>query len=182
VLQIKIHGRGGQGAQMAAQVLATAFFREGKYVQAFASYGGARRGTAVSSYIRIDNRPIRLRCDIENPDAVLIFDASLIDEKMLKGINKDTSLLINSTKEAKDLKECSGFKVYTIDGINIASRNGLGRIVNSVLLGALAGLLDAPDFKNMQNVIEEMSPVKVPENISSFRDGYELAKKFKGVA
>lgn len=182
MLQIRMHGRGGQGAQMAAQIVATAFFREGKYVQAFASYGGARRGTAVSSFIRVDDRPIRLRCDIENPDAVLIFDASLIDEKLLKGIKKDTILLVNSTKKAEELQECSGLQVYTIDGKAIASRNGLGRIVNSAIVGGLAGLLDAPDFKNLQSVVEEMSPVKVFENISSCRDGYELARKLKGVA
>lgn len=181
MLQIRMHGRGGQGAQMAAQILATAFFREGKYVQAFATYGGARRGTAVSSFIRVDVRPIRLRCDIENPDAVLCFDASLLDGKLLHGIDKDTILLVNSTMPAESFQELGDYNIFTIDGKAIASRNGLGRIVNSVLLGALAGFLDAPDFENLQSVVKDMSPVKINENLSSCRDGYELARKFKGV-
>src|SRR3972149_5535456 len=65
MLQIVIHGRGGQGAQLAGNLLAMAFFAEGRQVQTFATYGGARRGTPVSSSIRVDDRPIRLRCDIE---------------------------------------------------------------------------------------------------------------------
>ena len=65
MLQIIIQGRGGQGAQTAGNLLAMAFFAQGRQVQSFASYGGARRGTPVSSYIRIDERPIRVRCDIE---------------------------------------------------------------------------------------------------------------------
>ena len=71
MLQIIIQGRGGQGAQTAGDLLARAFFAEGREVQSFATYGGARRGTPVSSFIRVDDRPIRVRCDIERADAIL---------------------------------------------------------------------------------------------------------------
>ncbi|HAP31944.1 MAG TPA: pyruvate ferredoxin oxidoreductase [Firmicutes bacterium] len=182
MLQIRMHGRGGQGAQMAAQILATAFFRERKYVQAFATYGGARRGTAVSSFLRIDDKPIRLRCNIEDPDAVLCFDASLLDEKLLQGAGTKTLILVNSTLSAEAFKDFAGLKIYTIDGKAIAAHNGLGRIVNSALLGAFAGLLGAPEFKNLQQVVEEMSPVKAKENVSSCLEGYELARAIRGVA
>jgi len=177
-----MHGRGGQGAQMAAQILATAFFREGKYVQAFATYGGARRGTAVSSFLRIADRPIRLRCDIEDPDAILCFDASLLEDKLLKGATEKTLILVNSTMPPEAFKEFDSLKIFTVDGKSIAGRNGLGRIVNSALLGAFAGLLGAPAFQNLQSVVEEMSPVKVKENVSSCLEGYELARTIKGVA
>ena len=78
MLQIVIQGRGGQGAQTAGNLLAAAFFAAGRQVQCFASYGGARRGTPVSSYLRVDDRPIRVRCDIERADAILCFDATLL--------------------------------------------------------------------------------------------------------
>ena len=83
MLQIIIQGRGGQGAQTAGTLLAMAFFAEGREVQSFASYGGARRGTPVSSFIRVDDRPIRVRCDIERADAILCFDASLLEGGLL---------------------------------------------------------------------------------------------------
>lgn len=181
MLQAKIYGRGGQGAQMAAQILAAAFFLEGKYVQAFASYGGARRGALVSSFMRVDDRPIRLRCEIEDPDALLIFDVSLIDDKLIKGINKDTIVIVNSAAGTEKLKDYKDLQIYNVDGKEIASRNGLGRIVNSALIGAFAGFLDAPNFKDLLKVVQDMSPAKVDENISSCRDGYALARKLKGV-
>ena len=78
VLQIIIQGRGGQGAQTAGNLLARAFHAQGRHIQGFASYGGARRGTPVTSYIRVDDRPVRVRCDIERADAILCFDASLL--------------------------------------------------------------------------------------------------------
>ncbi len=83
MLQIIIQGRGGQGAQTAGNLLAMAFFAAGRQVQAFSSYGGARRGTPVSSFIRVADRPIRVRCDIEQADAILCFDASLLEGRLL---------------------------------------------------------------------------------------------------
>ncbi|MBI2318822.1 MAG: 2-oxoacid:acceptor oxidoreductase family protein, partial [Betaproteobacteria bacterium] len=71
MLQFFIQGRGGQGAQTAGTILAQMFFQEGKEVLVYSTYGGARRGTPVSSSLRIDDKPIRMRCDIENPDAIL---------------------------------------------------------------------------------------------------------------
>ena len=83
MLEIVIQGRGGQGAQTAGNLLAAAFFAAGREVQCFASYGGARRGTPVSSYLRVDEKPIRVRCDIERADAILCFDASLLEGRLL---------------------------------------------------------------------------------------------------
>lgn len=177
MLQINIQGRGGQGAQKAAQILATAFFHEGKYVQAFATYGGARRGAPVSSYIRADNKKIYLRCDIEQPDGILFFDPSLLNHSLLKGISENTMILINSSKEAEEFKHFGNYNFVTVDAKAIARKTGLGRIVNSALLGAFAALLDQPEINNLLKVVEEMSPTKVQENINSCLNGYELIKE-----
>jgi Pyruvate/2-oxoacid:ferredoxin oxidoreductase gamma subunit len=102
VLQVIIQGRGGQGAQTAGNLLAMAHFAAGQQVQAFSSYGGARRGTPVSSFIRVDDRPIRLRCDIERADAILCFDASLLDARLLAAARADTLIVVNSMKTSAE--------------------------------------------------------------------------------
>jgi len=89
--EIIIVGRGGQGAQVAGNQLAQAFFAEGKYVQSFATYGGARRGGPVASSIRVDEEPVILRCNIERADAILCFDASLLDAKLLELTSADVA-------------------------------------------------------------------------------------------
>lgn len=177
MLQIRVQGRGGQGAQRAGEVLAATFFREGKFVQAFASYGGARRGAPVSSFIKVDDTFIRQRCNIEHPDAILCFDSSLMDNTLLAGASKDTLILVNSSKPAEAFKDLGDLKIVTVDGIALAQKNNLGRIVNTALLGAFAGLVQTPNIEVLKKVVEEMSPVKVPQNVSSCLDGYELARK-----
>lgn len=179
MLEIRIQGRGGQGAQVAGQILATAFFREGKYIQSFASYGGARRGTPVSAFLRVDDKPITLRCDIENPDAILCFDSSLLDMTLLKGATPRTKILVNSSRSPEDFKYLGDFHIITIDAKKIARRNNLGRIVNSALIGAFAALLGTPALENLVEVVKEMSPTRVEENAASCREGYEIIKTEK---
>lgn len=177
MLQFIIQGRGGQGAQLAGDILANVFFQEGKYVQAYATYGGARRGTAVSSFIRVDDNPIRLRCNIEDPDVIVCFDPSLLDDVLLKSATEDTLILINSSQPPEFFESLGKFKVVTIDAMAIAQENKLGRIVNTTLVGAVAGLLGRPTLKVLCEVVSDMSPVKVDQNVKSCEDGYRLIRK-----
>lgn len=172
MLEIIIQGRGGQGAQTAGNLLATAFFNEGKHVQAFATYGGARRGTPVSSYIRIADSPIQRRCDIDKPDAILCFDATLLDQNSLKGVSKDTLLVVNSTRAAEQFRHLADCRIYSIDGFAIAKRNGLGNFINSALLGAFAAVLKSPDIESMRQTVADSAPVKKEENVNACLDGY----------
>jgi len=103
MLEIVIQGRGGQGAQTAGNLLAATFFAAGAHVQSFATYGGARRGTPVSSFIRVDDRPIRVRCDIERADAILCFDATLLDGRLLAAADERTLIVVNSGRSRDDL-------------------------------------------------------------------------------
>src|SRR5512144_2031219 len=105
MLQIIIQGRGGQGAQTAGNLLARAYFAEGKQVQVFASYGGARRGTPVSSFLRVDDRPVRLRCDIERADAILCFDASLLDGRLLATAHAGTLIVVHSARTVQEVAQ-----------------------------------------------------------------------------
>lgn len=173
MLQIIIQGRGGQGAQTAGNLLAAAFFAEGRHVQAFSTYGGARRGTPVSSYIRVDDRPIRLRCDIEQADAILCFDASLLAGPLAAAARPDTLIVVNSSRPAEHYAAAlPGLRVIPVDGLAISRRHGLGRIVNSALLGAFARAIEAPALDVLTQVLTDEAPKLHDENIAACEDGY----------
>ena len=176
LLQIIIQGRGGQGAQTAGNLLATAFFAAGRQVQAFSSYGGARRGTPVSSYIRVDERPIRLRCDIERADAILCFDSTLLDARLLAAAGPDTLIVVNSAQPPEHFGQAlPGRRVIPVDGISISRRHGLGRIVNSALLGAFARAIEAPGLDVLERTLTEEVPKLVEANIAACEEGYRWA-------
>ena len=173
MLQIVIQGRGGQGAQTAGNLLAMAFFAQGRQVQCFASYGGARRGTPVSSYLRVDERPIRLRCDIERADAILCFDASLLEGRLLATAHAGTLIVVNSARTREQFAlALPGYQVIPVDGLAIARRNGLGRIVNSALLGACARALSSPSLEVLERTLVEQAPKLHDENIAACEAGY----------
>lgn len=175
MLEIVIQGRGGQGAQTAGTLLAATFFAEGRQVQSFASYGGARRGTPVSSFIRIDDNPVRVRCDIERADAILCFDATLLEGRLLATAHARTLIVVNSGRAAGDFaRSHPGYRVLPVDAIAISRRAGLGRIVNSALLGAFARVLAAPPLVALERVVAERSPRLTDENLAACREGYRV--------
>lgn len=178
MLQIVIQGRGGQGAQSAGNLLAAAYFAEGRQVQAFASYGGARRGTPVSSFLRVDDRPIRLRCDIERPDAILCFDATLLQGPLLASATPETLIVVNSARSASEFRaQLPGYRILPVDGLAISRRHGLGRIVNSALLGALASAVGDPPLAVLSRVVREEAPKLGDANAAACEDGYHAARE-----
>lgn len=176
MLEIIIQGRGGQGAQTAGNLLLQAFFEEGKQVQGFATYGGARRGTPVNSMIRVDDVPIRLRCDIEQASAILCFDRSLLDSLLLSRATRDTLVLVNSAQLQDNHSSSGDFRVFPIDAVAISQENNLGRFVNSALLGAFCCLLGTPSVDTMSATILAAAPVKPEENVAACQAGFEMAR------
>jgi pyruvate ferredoxin oxidoreductase gamma subunit len=173
VLQFIIQGRGGQGAQTAGQLLARAYFAQGRQVQCFASYGGARRGTPVSSFLRIDERPVRLRCDIERADAILCFDATLLEGWLLASAHPGTTIVVNSARSREQFAhDLPGYRVIPVDGLAIARAHGLGRIVNSALLGAFARAVEAPALEVLKDTLVAQVPRLQDENIAACAQGY----------
>ena len=176
MLQIIIQGRGGQGAQTAGNLLAAAFFAAGRQVQCFASYGGARRGTPVSSYLRVDDRPVRVRCDIERADAILCFDASLLGGALLATATPATVIVVNSARSAAELaRTLPGLRLVPVDGLALSRRHGLGRIVNSALLGAFARAVGAPALPVLQATLQQRSPKLQDANVAACEEGWRLA-------
>ncbi len=178
MLQFIIQGRGGQGAQTAGNILAEFFFQEGRQVLAYATYGGARRGTPVSSSLRVDDKPIRMRCDIEKPDAIVCFDPSLLaGTPVLKSASAETLLLINSVYPAERFAELGVKRVVSIDAKSIAKSHQLGAMVNSTLVGALLGVLAYGNVALLRKVVAETSPVKAAENVAACLEGYRIARE-----
>lgn len=176
MIEIVIQGRGGQGAQTAGNLLAAAFFAAGREVQCFASYGGARRGTPVSSFLRVDERPIRVRCDIERADAILCFDANLLGPALLACADLRTLIVVNSAKTRSEFAQSlPGRQVIPVDGLAISRRHGLGRIVNSALLGALARAIGEPTLPVLEATLTERSPKLHDQNIAACEEGWRVA-------
>lgn len=150
-----------------------AFFAEGREVQSFATYGGARRGTPVSSFLRVDDKPIRVRCDIERADALLVFDASLLEGRLLAAADHRTLIVVNSRRTAAQFAaDLPGYRVLPVDGIGVSQANGLGRIVNSALLGAFIRAIEAPSLETLSRIVGEETPKKERENVAACIEGY----------
>jgi pyruvate ferredoxin oxidoreductase gamma subunit len=173
MIDIIILGRGGQGAQTAGNQLARAFFAKSLHVQVFSTYGGARRGTPVTSSLRVDTAPIRLRCNITCASAVLCFDDSLLDATLMASAAEDAPIMVNSARTSEELGG-GPHQIIPLDGSMIARRNNMGKVVNSALLGGFVAALGQPDIETMCRIIEDTAPVKKAENVAACREAYGL--------
>ena len=144
---VRIHGRGGQGAVTAAELLSVAAFHEGRHAQAFPTFGSERTGAPVVSFCRIDDRPIRLREPITSPDALVVQDPTLLHQvNVFAGLGPAGYLLVNTSRTLSQLgigelaADLQPDRVATVPATEIA-REALGRpLPNAALLGAFAAL------------------------------------------
>lgn len=172
-----MHGRGGQGAVIAAKILASALFKEGKYAQSFPSFGVERRGAPVMAFTRIDDKPIRLRCEIYTPDHLLVLDPSLILHlSVTAGLKPGGMILINSENSPASFNLPAEFRVATIDATAIAVRHGLGThsapVVNTAILGAFSKLTGLVGIEAIAQAVMESVPVKHEQNERATREAY----------
>lgn len=141
--EISIHGRGGQGSLVLAQFMAIAALEDGKYGQAFPFLGGGgeRRGKPIIAYCRLDDRPIRLRSRVANPDYIILQDVTIFEEvNVLDGLKPGGMILINTDKSVADLGLSGDFQVFAFSATDLA-REILGLpIMNTALLGAFSAV------------------------------------------
>ena len=140
MMEIRFHGRGGQGAVTSAEMVALAAIEEGKFAQSFPSFGPERRGAPVVSFARVDQKPIRLRSKIYEPDVAVVLDPSLL--KILdpsQGLKPGGMLIINTNKTIEQVRSEFGFKVKlaVVDGDLIAKQELGLPITNTTMIGAL---------------------------------------------
>jgi 2-oxoacid:acceptor oxidoreductase gamma subunit (pyruvate/2-ketoisovalerate family) len=180
MIEIKFRGRGGQGAVVASEILGRAFFLEGKYPQSFSLFGGERRGAPVVGFLRADDEPILLKCQIKHPNHLLLFDLSLIDEKeILRELKPGGTLLINTPKGIECFEGLRRFSMGLIDAGSIARNVGLGGTFNTAMLGAYVRLTDAIHLETLIETVKEMVPAKIGENIEAVKAAYDQAKIYR---
>jgi 2-oxoacid:acceptor oxidoreductase gamma subunit (pyruvate/2-ketoisovalerate family) len=148
MIEVRFHGRGGQGAVTSAELMALAAIAEGKYAQAFPSFGPERRGAPVQAFLRISDTPIRLREKIYAPDVVVVLDPSLLATANVKaGLKVGGTMVANSSKPVAAVRgECGyGDRTAVADASKIAEEEMGVPITNTTMLGALmkaVGLID----------------------------------------
>ncbi|NMB40666.1 MAG: pyruvate ferredoxin oxidoreductase subunit gamma, partial [Firmicutes bacterium] len=161
VLEIRFHGRGGQGAVTSAELFAQAAIMEGKYAQAFPSFGPERRGAPVVAFCRIDEQPIFLRTNINEPDVVMVLDPSLLQVvDVTAGLKNQGILIVNSGKEPHHFMMDRLAKAATINATQIALDILKRPITNTVLLGALAKIADVVKVESLIDAIEQRFDAK----------------------
>jgi pyruvate ferredoxin oxidoreductase gamma subunit len=165
VYSVRIHGRGGQGAVTAAELLSVAAFLEGRHAQAFPSFGSERTGAPVVSFCRIDDRPIRAREPISAPDALIVQDPTLLHQvDVFGGLRPGGVVLLNSTSPPAGLGLAEledRARVVTVAASELA-REHLGRpLPNAALLGGFAALTGAVSLESVAAAIQERFPGRV---------------------
>lgn len=180
MIEIKFRGRGGQGAVVASEILGRAFFLEGKYPQCFSLFGGERRGAPVVGFLRVDEQPILLKCQIYHPDQVIIFDFSLVDEReIVQELKPSGVILLNTNKEIDFFKELRKFKMGLTDASSIARSMGVGDTFNTAILGAYIRLTNLVKMETLIEAVKAMVPAKVEANIQAVKEAYNQVKVFE---
>lgn len=184
LIEIRWHGRGGQGAKTASLLLADAAFNTGKYIQGFPEYGPERMGAPITAYNRISSTPITLHSNIYEPDYVVVVDDTLLESvDVTAGLKDSGAIIINTTKDATELlPRLKGYKgsVYTIDARKV-SMETLGKYFpNTPMLAAIvnvSGIMSDEDFLNDMQGSFKHKFAKKPEVIEGNMKALELALK-----
>jgi len=183
LIEIRWHGRGGQGAVTSAELIAMAAIVENKFAVAIPYFGAERRGAPVTAFNRISTKPIRIRSNIKNPDYVVILDPLL--ERIVniyEGLKKDGMVVINSYKEP----QIKGYRVAYVNATDIALRNKLVEggipIVNTAMIGALIKASKILSLESIEIAIRRRWRKEIAEkNINALTEAYELTKIREGV-
>ncbi len=177
MMEIRFHGRAGQGIVTAAELLADAVHMEGKFSQAFPFFGSEKRGPPVTSYLRIDSKPIVIHEEIEKPDIVVVAEPSVMTEVQVDaGLKPNGKLILNSPKTREEIKASgvvNGHHLDVVNGTEIALKY-LGKpITNTVMLGALCKFTDVVKLESVIKAIEKRFPEKLAKpNIEAITECY----------
>ncbi len=178
MIEIRLHGRGGQGSVIASKILAVAAFGEGNWVQSFPKFGVERRGAPVEAFLRIAKDKILIRSEVTEPDLVVVLDPSLIEViDFTTGLKENGSILINTNKKPDQIELSKRFKVSCVDASKIAADHGLGPrtspIVNTAICGAFAKSSGLMDIDSVCKAIKEEVPIKPEKNSEAARVAYD---------
>ena len=182
MVEFRWHGRGGQGAWTASELLARTALDEGKYIQSFPEFGPERMGAPVTAFTRISTEPIRLHCAIYDPDVVIVLDNTLLKSvPVTAGLNReDNVLIINSSEDPAVLRKNLGVtkgKVWTVPATEIALRILGAPITNTALLGVVAKSTGIVTLEGIEKTLKgRFRPDLAEKNFAVIKEAYKEAK------
>jgi len=185
MVEIRFHGRGGQGTVVASVILAKALFENGFNVQTFPSFGVERRGAPVEAYLRLDRETISVRSNVYKPDHIVVQDRKLFDTaSVMTGLKPNGWIILNAPDSFEIPLLCKDYPIARIDAAQIARKHGLGTqthpIINTAMVGAFARALDMPSIDSLIKAIQDEISVKTSANIEAAKEAFEqLSLKYR---
>jgi len=179
MLEVRWHGRGGQGAVTSVEMLALAAIGEGKYAQGFPSFGPERRGAPVEAFNRVDDTRIKKRQRIYHPDVVVVLDPGLITlVNVAEGLKPEGLLIINTSKSFKEIEPYLQFKgrIALVDASKIAWEELGVPITNTTMLGALVKMTDIVKLESLNEPIEHRFGRIAKKNLAAMKRAYDAIK------
>jgi len=179
MIEVRWHGRGGQGAVTSVELLAQAAIGKGKFAQGFPSFGPERRGAPVAAFSRIDDKKIKVRSGIYKPDVVIVLDSSLIGLiDVLDGLKPEGNLIVNTPKTPEEIRKELKFSgsISTVDGTHIAREEMGVPIANTTMIGALLKIIGVMDIDAMKEMVEHRFGRIAQKNLNAMRRAYDEIK------
>jgi 2-oxoacid:acceptor oxidoreductase gamma subunit (pyruvate/2-ketoisovalerate family) len=181
ILEVRWHGRGGQGAWTASELLARAAVFEDKFIQSFPEFGPERMGAPVTAFTRISTEPIRIHCSVYNPDVVAVLDPTLLKAvPVTEGLDEDGVIVINSKDnlaEIRKLLNSDKGKVWSVPATDIAIKILGMPITNTAMLGAVAHVTGIINLKSVEKIVNERFRRDIAEkNFAVIKEAYEEVK------
>jgi len=179
MLEIRLHGRGGQGAVTSAELLAVAAINKGAFAQAFPSFGPERRGAPVVAFLRISHKPIRLRCNITQPDMVAVLDPGILTiVPVASGLKGDGILVANTKLTADEIRKATSFngKVVRVDATKIAMEELGIPVTNTTMLGAILRAKELLSLEELEDPLKTRFGRLAEKNIKAMKRAYNEAE------
>jgi 2-oxoacid:acceptor oxidoreductase gamma subunit (pyruvate/2-ketoisovalerate family) len=182
ITEFRWHGRGGQGAWTASEVLARTAILEGKYIQSFPEFGPERMGAPVTAFTRISTKPIRIHCSVYEPDVAVVLDSTLLKTvPVASGVNEDGLIIINSADEPAKIREklkTGKGKLWTISATQIALKILGMPIMNTAMLGTVARATNIVKLETVEKALKErFRPDLAEKNFAVIKEAYKEAKQ-----
>lgn len=177
MLELRLHGRGGQGAVTSAELLALAAISEGKYALAFPSFGPERRGAPVQAFVRTDDKPIRIRAEVRQPDVVVVLDPGLLSiVDISSGLKEKGVIIVNTKSTPEEIKSRFGnrWSVATIDASAIAIKTIGVPIVNTTMLGAIVKVTGVVKMSSLEEPLKHRFGERAGRNLEACKRAYEM--------
>jgi len=176
MIEIRFHGRGGQGAVTSAELVATAAIDDGKYAQGFPSFGPERRGAPVAAFVRVDDKPIRMREKVYEPDIAVVLDPTILTiVNVAAGLKEGGVVLVNSHKSAAEIRARYGIKarLAVVDATTIAKETLGIPVTNTTMLGALIRATGIVSLEAIYRALEHRFGPLAARNVKALDRAYK---------